>query len=134
MTPEAERFLAKANRLLVEARTMLGAALPEAAGRSAYLAGFHAAQALVFESSGRSLKMHAGVRAEFLRLTRNDASLDGALCSFLARSYRLKALADYETGPGAQLPAARAEQAVAEAARFVSQIASSLAEPGPPRG
>ena len=38
MTPEAGRYLDKANRLLGEADTMLDAKLYEAAGRTAYLA------------------------------------------------------------------------------------------------
>jgi hypothetical protein len=39
MTPQATRFLEKAQRLVVEAETMLGVGLNEAAGRTAYLAG-----------------------------------------------------------------------------------------------
>ena len=56
MTPEAKRFLEKAHKLLAEADTMLGVGLNEAAGRTAYLAGFHAAQALIFERTGKVLK------------------------------------------------------------------------------
>ena len=39
---------------------MLGIGLADAAGRTAYLAGFHAAQALIFERTGRAVKTHRG--------------------------------------------------------------------------
>lgn len=52
MTPESARFLAKAEKLLAEAGVMVGVGLNDAAGRTAYLAGFHAAQAYVFERRG----------------------------------------------------------------------------------
>ena len=41
---------------------MLGVALHDAAGRTAYLAGFHAAQALIFDRIGRVVKTHHGVQ------------------------------------------------------------------------
>jgi uncharacterized protein (UPF0332 family) len=72
-------FLAKAVKLLDKADTMLSVNLNEAAGRSAYLAGFHAAQALLFEHLGKVLKTHAGVHAEFLRLTSEDPRLNADL-------------------------------------------------------
>jgi hypothetical protein len=43
VTPESAQFLGKANRLLLEAEAILKIALDDAAGRTAYLAGFHAA-------------------------------------------------------------------------------------------
>jgi uncharacterized protein (UPF0332 family) len=49
MTPEADRFLAKAHKHLDRARVTLGVDLHEGAGRAAYLASFHAAQASLFE-------------------------------------------------------------------------------------
>jgi uncharacterized protein (UPF0332 family) len=70
MTPEAARFLEKARTLLEEADIMLHVGLNDAASRNAYLAGFHAAQAFIFERQGRVLKTHKGVQMEFLRLTR----------------------------------------------------------------
>ena len=87
MTPEASRFLAKAAKLLAEADKMLGIDLADAAGRTAYLAGFHAAQALIFERLGKMLKTHNGVQTEFLRLTRDDAGLDSDVRAFLSRTY-----------------------------------------------
>jgi predicted nucleotidyltransferase len=54
VTPEASRFLDKARKLLEHAKTMLSVSLNEDAGRTAYLAGFHAAQAFIFEFTRRS--------------------------------------------------------------------------------
>ena len=51
MTPETGYFLAKARKLLGEADAMLSFNLNNAAGRTAYLAGFHAAQALISEKT-----------------------------------------------------------------------------------
>ncbi|HEX4159718.1 MAG TPA: HEPN domain-containing protein [Rhizomicrobium sp.] len=122
MTPEAERFLAKADDLLVRAGTMLNVGLFEDAGREAYLAGFHAAQALLFERTGKSAKTHKGVQAEFLRLTRGAGHLDDGLRSFLSTAYNLKSIADYETGTGSSVSPERASAAVAEAGRFAASI------------
>lgn len=56
MKPQASAFLDKARELLDRADTMLGVGLNEDAGRTAYLAGLHAAQALIFETTGRVFK------------------------------------------------------------------------------
>jgi hypothetical protein len=56
---------------------MLGVRLNEDAGRAAYLAGYHAAQAFIFESVGKVFKTHKGVQTEFLRLTKDDPRFGG---------------------------------------------------------
>ena len=94
MTPQAGKFLEKAEKLLAEAETMLGVGLCDAAGRTSYLAGFHAAQAFIFEATRRVLKTHKGVQTEFLRLTKDNRLLDGDLRVFLSRTYDLKSTAD----------------------------------------
>lgn len=127
MTPEAALFLSKAQRLLKEAEAMLGIGLFEAAGRSAYLAAFQAAQAYISESTGRVAKTHKGVHTEFQRLTAADLHLAHELRSFLSRAYNLKAIADYETHPDQEVTAERAAQALAEAGRFVSHFSHLLA-------
>ena len=100
MRPETAAFLDTAREQLGRAGTMLGVGLAEDAGRAAYLAGLHAAQALLFERTGRAFKKHASVRGEFGRLARDDPRFDAELRAFLGRAYVLKAVADYETGPG----------------------------------
>jgi uncharacterized protein (UPF0332 family) len=55
-------FLDKSRELLDQADTMLGVNLNEVAGRTAYLAGLHAAQALIFERTGKIIKRIAASR------------------------------------------------------------------------
>lgn len=107
---------------------MLGAGLNDAAGRTAYLAGFHAAQAFIFEQNGKVFKTHHGVQTQFLRLTKDDPRVDGEMRSFLSRAYELKALADYETGPGSAVSAERAAAAVEGGKRFVAYVAALVGE------
>ena len=128
MTPETGLFLDKARKLLAEADTMLAIGLNDAAGRTAYLAGFHAAQALISERTGRSVKTHRGVQSEFQRLTRADASLAPDLRGFLSSTYNLKAIADYDTGPEAEVSPQEAKDAVVKAKRFVAHFAAMLSE------
>jgi uncharacterized protein (UPF0332 family) len=65
---QTSAYLDKARELLDNADAVLRIDLYETAGRTAYLAGFHAAQALIFETSGRIYKTHSGVHGEFSRL------------------------------------------------------------------
>ncbi len=132
MSPEAERFLDKAQRCLENARAILAIGLGEDAGRAAYLAGFHAAQALIFARTGKSARTHQGVQAHFLKRAKNDTALSPDLRSFLARAYNLKAVADYETGPDAVVPVARAAEAIATADRFLASIVRLLSPPERP--
>jgi uncharacterized protein (UPF0332 family) len=126
VTPQAAEFLEKAQKLLIEAGVMLSVKLNEAAGRTAYLAAFHAAQALIFERIGKILKTHNGVQAEFLRLTKDDPRVDAELRLFLSRAYNFKAIADYETGPGSEISSERAAGGVETSRRFVAHIASLI--------
>jgi uncharacterized protein (UPF0332 family) len=132
VTPETELYLAKAHKLLAEAETMLVVQLHDAAGRTAYLAGFHAAQALISELTGKSIKTHRGVHGEFHRLMKDIAGFDGELKAFLSKSYSLKSIADYETGPDAEVSVARATFAVEQAKRFVRFFDEFLAPRPPP--
>jgi uncharacterized protein (UPF0332 family) len=102
---------------------MLNVGLNEAAGRTAYLAGFPAAQAFILEHLGNVLKTHNGVQTEFLRLTKDHSLIDRELRSFLSRSYNLKTIADYETGPSSEVSAESAKQAVGLGKQFVATIA-----------
>lgn len=128
MTPETAQFLGKAQRLLTEADAMLGIGLNEAAGRAAYLAGYHAAQAYLSEKTGRAVKTHKGVQIEFQRVTRDDPNLPPELRAFLSHAYNLKAIADYETGPDAAVTAEQAAQAIAVAKKFLAHFARVIAD------
>lgn len=122
MTPQASDFLAKSHKLMAEAEAMITIDLREAAGRAAYLAGFHAAQALIFERHHRVFKTHRGVHGEFQLLTKDDDRIDPALRGFLSQTYNLKAVADYETGPLAAVSLERATDALARAKIFIARI------------
>jgi uncharacterized protein (UPF0332 family) len=113
--------------MLTEARTAARVELTEAAGRASYLAAFHAAQALIFERSGKASKTHRGVHIQFARLTKDEAGIGSELREFLPRSYNLKSVADYETAPDATVPFAEAVAAIETAQRFVDCIAELVA-------
>ena len=127
MKAESERYLAKARLTLAHAETMLRVGLTEDAGRAAYLAGYHAAQAPIFEGNGAATKTHRGAQSEFARLARFEPGIDDELRRFLPRTYDLKAVCDYELGPDAVVPDEQAEAAIHEGGRFIACIAALLA-------
>ena len=100
MRPEAADYLEKARGFLNKARDWLEAVhYGDETARTAYLAAFHAAQALLFERTGRVVKTHRGVRTAFARLAEEDSRLDKTLTRFLARGYQQKEIVDYAIGP-----------------------------------
>lgn len=128
MTPEALEHLKKARDYLVKARRLLDVVqFADEAGRAAYLAGFHAAEALISERTGKVAHTHHGVNSQFHRLTRNDPGIDEELRSYLGRAYNLKSVADYETGPQAVVAPEQVEEALGTATRFVEAVAQVLA-------
>jgi uncharacterized protein (UPF0332 family) len=100
--------------------------LCEAAGRSAYLAAYNAAQAFILANTNKTAKTHSGVRTEFARLTKADPKFERGLTSFLARAYNLKIAADYAVGSDAVVDAAEAAEAVESAERFVESISRAI--------
>ena len=130
MKPETALFLEKSHELLERADTMMGVGLTDDAGRAAYLAGLHAAQAFIFETTGRVFKKHSGVQREFSRQVKDDPRVDTSLRTFLSRTYQLKAIADYETGPGSHVSAETARDAIRTARQLVECVAGRL----PPNG
>jgi uncharacterized protein (UPF0332 family) len=88
VTPEAREHLDKAREYLVKARGLLDVMhYADEAGRATYLAGFHAAQALISERTGTVPKTHKGVSIRFNLLTQGDAQVDADLRGFLQRAY-----------------------------------------------
>jgi uncharacterized protein (UPF0332 family) len=124
--PEAEEHLVKARDCLARARIILDAGVGEDAGRNAYLAGFHAARALILARRGKAVRTHRGVHNVFSELAKDEPRLQ-ELALFLSRAYNLKAVADYELGPGAEVPLDRAGAAIEGAEQFVDLIAKLLA-------
>lgn len=130
MKSQTSAFLDKARELLDQAEAIFDIGLNEPAGRTAYLAGFHAAQALIFETSDRTYKRHPTVQGQFSRLVKDDPRVDDQLRGFLGRAYNLKAIADYETGPGSHVSAQAARDAIDTARRFVDCVTALI----PPNG
>jgi uncharacterized protein (UPF0332 family) len=124
--PEVSEHLVKARECLTRARIILEAGVGEDAGRDAYLAGFHAAQAVIRARTGKTAKTHRGVHRIISQLGRNELPL-AALALFLSQAYNMKAVADYELGPGAGVPLERARDAIDRAAEFIEQVAGLLA-------
>jgi uncharacterized protein (UPF0332 family) len=133
--PEAAEHLDRAGEYLTKARNLLDVLhYNDEAGRAAYLAALHAAQALIFERTGQLAGSHGGVNSQFNLLTRGDPRADAELRRFLPYAYDLKAVADYEAGPGSIVPLERVEAAIVTARRFVDLIAELLDEPPPGAG
>lgn len=97
MTPEASRFLRNAENHLERGLVMLGVHLNDDAARATYLAAFHAAQAIIFDLTGKVAKTHRGVQNEFFQLTRDDPHFTPNERIFLSQAYNFKAVADYDT-------------------------------------
>lgn len=121
MKPESADFFDKAKRLLIEADVMIEVGLFEAAGRNAYLAGCHAARALLFEDSNEITNRHRRLWGDMNHALHKRGVNDPALTSFLPNAYALKHLADYETG-NSEITKERAEKAVAKAAEFIDRL------------
>lgn len=131
MKPQSEAFLERSRDLLQQAEKILNIDLAEVAGRTAYLAGYNAAQAFLFEHHSKVFKTHSGVRGEFGRLAKDDDRFDAELRTFLGHAYQLKSIADYGTGPDATVSRTQAVEAIGVARRLVDTIARVL-EAGAP--
>jgi uncharacterized protein (UPF0332 family) len=103
--------------------------MPAESGRSAYLAAFHAARALIAERTGRALKTHKRVNASLQRLTIGDEGIDQAPRGFLSRGYDLKVSADYGTGADAMVSEAAAREAMMTAKRTVVCCEAAMTAP-----
>jgi uncharacterized protein (UPF0332 family) len=125
VTPEVSELPDKARDCLARARIILAAGGGEDAGRDAYLAGFHAARAVILTHTGKIAKKHSGVHRLLSQLGRSDPLLE-ELALFLSQSYNLKAVADYELGPGADVPLERASAAIERAKQLIDRVAVLL--------
>jgi len=127
MRSEAADYLNKARHCLDNARGIAAAGFPDVAAREAYLAAFHAAEAYIFEQSGKAAKTHRGVRAQFSRLAQHETRIDTGLLTFLGEGYQFKAVADYGVGKAIDsITSGDADSAIATAERFVEAIAAVL--------
>jgi uncharacterized protein (UPF0332 family) len=128
VSPETQGHLDKAKEHLAKARTYLDVLhYADEAGRCAYLAAFHAAQALISERTGKIARRHAGVHSQFNLLIKDDPRVDAELRHFLSDGFDLKTAADYQVGPDAVVSPEEAEAAIATATRFIDRITEILA-------
>ncbi len=119
-------FLVKATETLDEAQRAQTVGIPRQVARLAYFAAFHAAQALILETTTKTAKTHKGVNAQFAMVAR-DRKLDRSLSQFLSTAYHFKEAADYETGDLRVVTESDAEKALKGAGDFVAQISALLA-------
>jgi uncharacterized protein (UPF0332 family) len=127
MKPETADCLAKARECLDGAKQIAGLPLPQVAAREAYLAAFHAAEAYIFEQTGRTVKTHRGLRSTFSRLARSEPRIAPEYLTFLARAYELKSIADYSVGPAARpITGNDAARAIESAERLIDTISQLL--------
>jgi uncharacterized protein (UPF0332 family) len=136
MKAETADYLAKARATLAGAQQIATLPLPHIAAREAYLAVFHAAEAYIFETTGKVAKTHRGVRSEFSRLAKDEPRIARDLIAFLGAAYQFKTRADYTVGStAAPITCPEAAAAIASTKQFIDTIAQLL-PPGvaPPSG
>ena len=127
MKPETAEYLDKARHCLVGAKTIAAAGLPDVAAREAYLAAYHAAEAYIFECTGKAAKTHRGVRSQFSRLARQEPGIEREFLTFLAEGYEFKTIADYGIGPAIDtISPDDAASAIGTAGRFIDSVAGLL--------
>ncbi len=114
-----------ARRTLASGRFLLEGGFTEQAGRDAYIAAFHAAQAFTVHVTGKEPKTHRGARTEFARLRQAEPALPQSFATFLSNAYELKTQADYDGDE--PLSHAEAAAALATAIEMVEVIATFLA-------
>lgn len=127
MKLESADYLQKAHLCKRNAETIAAAGLPDVAAREAYPAVFHAAEAYIFEKTGRAAKTHRGVRTQFGRLALSEPRIAREFVSFLGEGYELKTTGDYGIGSAAQtISSAEARAAIDTTARLIDCIAALL--------
>lgn len=112
--------IARARHHITTDRVLLAHGIADAAGREAYLAGFHAAWAYIVERTGKRPKTHTGTRSELARLIHASSELPAEFNSFLGRGYEFKVHADYFGGIAPDMDDAKDALDMAE--RFIAAV------------
>jgi uncharacterized protein (UPF0332 family) len=126
MRPESADYLPRARECLYAAKQINAMPLPQVAAKEAYLAAFHAAHAFVFESTGKAVKSHRGMRTMFARIAKDDSRIDRTLASLLGRAYKFKEVGDYAVGSQGVVTVNEARGVIDIAQRFVDAVAGLL--------
>jgi uncharacterized protein (UPF0332 family) len=87
---------------------------------------FHAAEAFVYERTGKIAKTHAGLCSRFAFLARIEPEIDQSYATFLAEAYELKSIADYGANPATDVSADGARAAIDTAERLIECIAKVI--------
>jgi uncharacterized protein (UPF0332 family) len=74
------------------------------------------------------MKRHRGMQREPARLMKDASQFDPELRRFLGRTYNIKAIADYEIGPGVKVSPDMATDAIETARRFVTRMPGLIEE------
>jgi uncharacterized protein (UPF0332 family) len=98
----------------------LGAKVADVAAREAYLASFHAAQAILFERKGAAPKTHGGVHGASGQLALSEPRLGRRLGRVLNKAFLDKQVADYAIDR--DIEPSEAEEALRNAKEFVGTI------------
>ena len=117
--------MAMARRFLLKAEAMMRESFPDKAGRAAYYAAFHSAQAMIYRRSGKALKTHKGVHTEFYRIVRDIPGPKP--WGFLRRAYVMKTVTDYGPDPRLTVTEERPRAAIEIARVFVDAVAEVIA-------
>jgi uncharacterized protein (UPF0332 family) len=127
MKSEAADYLGKARHCLAGARRIAAAEVTDVAAREAYLAVFHAAEAYIFERTGKAVKTLRGIRSQLNRLAQQEPRIGSELLTFLAEGDKFKTIADYGIGSAiGTISAHDATTAIDTAERFIDTIAQLL--------
>ena len=129
MNPIVTRLLDKARKLLVNASIALSVGLNDDAGRNAYLSGYNAARAFLYQQEGKLFKTHNGLQAEFSRVVKDDPRFNPETRVFLSKTFNLKKIADYEEGPEGGITSERASIAIKNGKKFLSCCEDAIATP-----
>ena len=126
MKPETREYVSKARGDLDDAVAIMSIGLAKIAARSAYYAGFHAAEALIFKFTGKIAKTHSGVRSELARLMPEIPGIDRSYLVFLAQAYKYKEISDYGIGDDALVSDNEARIAMEQAGLLIDQVTALL--------
>jgi uncharacterized protein (UPF0332 family) len=103
------------------------------AGREAYLAAYHTAEAFLHHRTGKIAKTHRGLRSEFARLARGEPRIDPEFVRFLANAYEIKSIADYFSEPDTHVSLDQAHLTIEAAGRLIDCIAGLIGAPDGPK-
>jgi uncharacterized protein (UPF0332 family) len=127
--PEARDAMEQARRCLDTARLIADRPVPEVVGKLAYLAAYHAANALIASRRGKVARTHTGTRTVLAELAREDARISVEFRQFLAAAYEMKALSDYGRASRGPVAPEEAQDAIATAERMIAAIQGILEAP-----